>query len=560
MSSGGVVSFPGGEGSRAPFRGRRPVLVLGLDAACLEVVEPLCAAGRLPHLDAWRRQGHWAPLRSSVPPVSFPAWSTFLTGLGPGQHGIFDFTQKVAGAYRVGFVNASHRVGASIFERVSRAGGRVLALGIPATYPPEPVRGLLVSGFDAPVSVGTAPRSASDPNLYRRIAAHVGPFMSPDLDESGSDAGFHERAVDCLLASIERKKRFALEALAEARRAGSGRPPDLTAIVFSESDTVSHHYWRDHDPASPRHDPSATAQRKRALTRVYQALDSACGEIRAAFGDEVSCVVMSDHGSGGAGARVVHLGRRLAESGLLRRARGGDGLARGLRDLALGVLTPRAAEQIFRRARGAAARLESVARFGGIDWRRSPAFSEEANTQPGVWINLRGRESRGCVSASDYERVRDEVIGCLLDWKLPGGSPVVARARRREEVYAGSWIERAPDVVVELALDDGYGLSLVPTPWAEENDESIRTLSGAALAGGRGRGMNGTHRPDGMWLSDDPDLALRDASLEDAAPRLLRALGLDPGSDLFPPGPVHEYDAVEQERVASRLRALGYLA
>ena len=43
---------------------------------------------------------------------------------------------------------------------------------------------------------------------------------------------------------------------------------------------------------------------------------------------------------------------------------------------------------------------------------------------------------------------------------------MVARARRREEVYAGPHVERAPDVVVELGLDDGYGLSVVPTPRA----------------------------------------------------------------------------------------------
>jgi hypothetical protein len=71
--------------------------------------------------------------------------------------------------------------------------------------------------------------------------------------------------------------------------------------------------------------------------------------------------------------------------------------------------------------------------------------------------------------------------------------------------------------------------------------------------------MNGTHRPDGIWISDDPGLALRDGGLENVAPLLLRALGLDPGSDLSAPGPRHEYDAVEQGRVAARLRALGYL-
>jgi len=559
MSSKGEPPFPRGRRSRAPFRGRGPVLVLGLDGADPDLIDSLCASGQLPHLDAWRRRGHAARLRSTVPPVSFPAWSTFVTGLGPGHHGLFDFTQKAPGAYRVGFVNASHRVGASIFQRVSRAGGRVLALGLPATFPPEPVNGLLVSGFDAPVSLGTTPRHASDPGLYRRIAARTGPFLRADLDESARDPGFHERAVDRLLEGVERKKRFALDAVAELRRAGGGPAPELSAIVFSESDTVAHHYWRDHDPDSPRHDPSASEGRKRAVTRVYAALDAACAEIRAAFDEDVRCVVMSDHGSGGAAARVVHLGRRLAESGLLFRSGRGDGLARGLRDRALGALPPGAAERIFRLTRPAAARLESAARFGGVDWRRSAAFSEEANTQPGVWINLRGREARGSVSAGDYERVRDEVIGCLLDWKLPSGDPVVARARRREEVYTGSCRVRAPDVVVELALDRGYALSLVPTPWAEPEIGSIRSLAGPELAGGRGRGMNGTHRPDGVWLSDAPDLALRAGGLEDAAPLLLRALGLDPEPDPTCRGAPREYGAADQARVAARLRALGYL-
>ena len=133
---------------------RRRVLVLGLDGTALAVLRPLAAAGRLPHLARWLDTGVALPLRSTVPPMSFPAWSTFQTGRDPGDHGLFDFTQKVPGAYRVRFTNARDRAGESLFGAVSRAGGSVLALGMPATFPPEPVRGLLVSGFDAPVSTG----------------------------------------------------------------------------------------------------------------------------------------------------------------------------------------------------------------------------------------------------------------------------------------------------------------------------------------------------------------------------------------------------------------------
>jgi len=546
------------------------VLVLGLDGASWDVIDPLIEAGRLPHLAAWRARGVAARLASSVPPMSFPAWSSFATGLGPGRHGLFDFTQKLPGEYRLRFTNASDRCGASIFARASRAGRRVLALGMPASYPPEPLAGLLVAGFDAPVSTGTHERSASDPALYRAVAARTGAWMRPDLDEAALGEGWHERAITFLLERIARKRDFALEALAQLRAAAGGARPSLACIIFSESDTVAHHYWRDHDPGSPRHDASASATRRGAVTAVYEALDAACGELRAAYGEDALCTVVSDHGSGGASQRVVHLNRRLAECGLLRRrATGGaspDALARRARDLGLRVLPPWLAEQVFRRARGAAARLESAARFGGFDWRRTRAFSEETNTQPGVWINLRGREAAGCVEPADYERVRSEVIDALCGWKLPGGGPVVARARRREEVYAGPCVPRAPDIVVELALDAGYGLSLVATPWQTPDTGSLRTLESFELGGGRGRGMNGTHRPDGLWLASGegaPRLSTQPRPrLEDVAPTLLAALGVPwdgalDGSVLA--GPPRPYDPDEEALVAQRLRRLGYL-
>uniref|UniRef100_UPI00321BD58C alkaline phosphatase family protein n=1 Tax=Mycolicibacterium poriferae TaxID=39694 RepID=UPI00321BD58C len=70
------------------------------------VARRLIAAGRLPNLARAMREGAYAPLPSVVPPVTFPAWSSFMTGLEPGRHGLFDFTQKLSGNYRIRFVNA----------------------------------------------------------------------------------------------------------------------------------------------------------------------------------------------------------------------------------------------------------------------------------------------------------------------------------------------------------------------------------------------------------------------------------------------------------------------
>ncbi len=565
--------------------GLRPVLVLALDGATFDVIRPLAARRELPHLAAWMEAGQVAPLPSTTPPVTFPAWSSFMTGLPPAEHGIFDFTQKRPGEYRLRFVNASDREAPSIFRRVGDAGGTVLVLGLPATHPPEPVDGLLVCGFDAPVSAGSDERSASDPALYREIADRVGPWMRPELDESARANDFHERAISTLLGRIDRKRDFALEALTQLRARQGGALPTLTMIVFSESDTAGHHYWRDHDPSSPRHDPSVSATRRDALASVYRRLDAACGVIRAAVGEEAVCVVLSDHGMGSASDKVVHLNRFLAEQGLLRRRAGltrfVDRGARTLRDRALAWLPAGLAQQIFRRARGAAAELESRARFGGLDWSRTLAFSEEANTHPGIWINLAGREARGCVQPRDYEAVRQRVIDALRSWRLPSpsgasegaseGTRVVARALRREEIHSGQFCERAPDIVLELALDAGHGLSLVPTPWSEggaqgEGIPAVRCLPPEAWGGGRGRGMNGTHRRDGIWVATAVAPDPPPASLIDVAPWLARAMGLawgapaeaaTTGSDGT--GPAVEYDAEEEAMVAERLRALGYL-
>ena len=154
-----------------------------------------------------------------------------------------------------------------------------------------------------------------------------------------------------------------------------------------------------------------------------------------------------------------------------------------------------------------------------------------------------------------------DVIAALLDWKLPGGGPVVAQARRREEIYAGPHVDRAPDIVVELALEDGYGLSLVPTPRGAAAP-ALRRLDDHELAGGRGRGMNGTHRTEGIWIehgSGTESFPGGQGRLARAAGPILRALGVSDESPTQGAQRPRAYTPEEEAIVAERLRRLGYL-
>ena len=549
-----------------------PLLVIGLDGATLDLVRPWAAAGRLPVLAGLMARGAWGRLRSTIPAATFPAWTSLVTGVNPGRHGVLDFTARVPGSYRVRFVNGSHRRAPALWTRLGAAGRRVAVLTVPATYPPEPVNGVMVSGFDSPLATAIDGSFVHPRSLYAEIQRLVGRLPFADFQEVVTGPGWHEAALARLRDGVERRAKLGLALLARERW-------DAFMVVFGESDTVAHHFWRFHDPSSPRHAPGPLAG---AIGAVYEALDRAVGALLAAASPGTAVAVVSDHGSGGASDRVVYVNRRLADAGLLafRAARGGR-LASLARAAALRVVPARAQGPLLRRLPGAAGRLEGGHRFGGIDWRRTVAYSEELDYHPSVWLNLRGREPEGIVDPADYERVREQVAAALEAWRDEAGWPVVARVWRREACYHGPHVGEAPDLLLELALVGGYSPSCLRS---DGPGPALRRLTPAEHGGGKGRGMNGAHRPDGLFLLAGEGVRaagrLPAADIVDVAPTLLALAGqpvpagLDgrpiagallvapergDGPALPEPAAAVDFDGAQSRDLAARLAALGYL-
>ena len=82
-----------GCGGRHQALGRR-VIVLGFDGLDYNLTRDLMARGRLPNFSRVAARGAFGPLGTSIPPQSPVAWSSFITGLDPGGHGIFDFVHR----------------------------------------------------------------------------------------------------------------------------------------------------------------------------------------------------------------------------------------------------------------------------------------------------------------------------------------------------------------------------------------------------------------------------------------------------------------------------------
>jgi len=551
------------------------LLILGLDGATWDLLDPWMAHGDLPQLAALRRRGVWGPLASTMPPATLPSWTTFMTGVNPGKHGIFDFTRRELGTYDVRFVNSTFRKAPSVWRLLSDVGKRVCVLGLPGTYPPERVNGCMVSGFDTPVTT-RADASFVWPPALAPLMAELGGFPFADFQEFRVSRPWYRTAADRLLRGIEIKTRLALRLL---RRESW----DCFMLLFGESDTASHHFWKYHDPGSPRFDQEGASEFGGTLRQIYRALDTAVGELLSAV-PAADVLVASDHGFGGTGAKAIYLNRWLEGLHMQRsdRRETRTSAAAAVKRLALRHVPAHWQARAFRINGGRwASRLESRSRFAGIDWKATRAFSEELNYFPSLWVNLKGREPEGQVERTDYDRVCDDLCAAAANLRDPvHGGAVVRRAWRREELYAGPWVQYAPDIVLELQLDRGYSYSCLPS--RDARDTAVRVLDPVELTGGKLSGMSGSHRALGVFILADKNALssrrLDGVRMADMAPTILSRCGVSAPSEFDgitiqtvvgtnrplkfsgadPPGESTYGDAEEGE-IAARLSAMGYL-
>jgi predicted AlkP superfamily phosphohydrolase/phosphomutase len=140
------------------------VIVIGLDGLEPSLVEPMLARGELPHLARLRDAGGYARCGTTIPAQTPVAWSTFATGVNPGAHGIYDFIRRDPATYlpdlalnryeqRSAFLPpkaVNLRRGTAVWELLSAAGVPSTVIRCPCTYPPDDIRGRMLSGMGVP--------------------------------------------------------------------------------------------------------------------------------------------------------------------------------------------------------------------------------------------------------------------------------------------------------------------------------------------------------------------------------------------------------------------------
>ncbi|HKY59613.1 MAG TPA: alkaline phosphatase family protein [Gemmatimonadota bacterium] len=170
--------------------GFRKVIVIGLDGLDPRTTERLLARGALPNLARLRSSGGFAGVATTYPAQTPVAWSTFATGVNPGGHGIFDFIRRDPGTYRPdlalnryeqksSFLPPSAvnlRGGSPVWEILGQAGIPSIVLRCPCTYPPDKLKGRMLSGMGVPDlrgGLGTSTLYTERPGVTPRESEQV---------------------------------------------------------------------------------------------------------------------------------------------------------------------------------------------------------------------------------------------------------------------------------------------------------------------------------------------------------------------------------------------------
>jgi predicted AlkP superfamily phosphohydrolase/phosphomutase len=526
---------------------KRKVLIIGLDGATFDLIRPWAKDGELPTFAQLMREGSHGELRSVLPPLTAPAWTTMVTGTNPGKHGLGDFWTRDFKGYDFRLVNASSRARPALWDVVSQHGGQVVVCNVPMTYPPTPVNGVIVSGLDTP---GLDVQYTYPPELKQELNAAAGPYRIVGDEWMYGRRRQYEKARMAPFKDLETR-------FAAANYLLERYPWDFAMIVFTATDGVSHFFWHLMDPQHPLYDPANAERYGDTILEVYKRLDGKLAAFLQDLPEDAFLFIVSDHGNGPISDRAIYLNAWLEQKGLLRYRRGSARerwqqllsqqllrVLRAAKDRLYEWLPYHTRIKLEALLPGGGKRIDSLLASAQIDWSKTEAFSEEVRGS--IWINLAGRDPQGIVSSgAEYEALCERILSEVHELRDPRtGEPLILRSYRREELYDGPYAHLRPDIVLEpndtLQIFRKTDPSHPPTP--------VRILDKADLRRGY---TTSQHLMNGILLIHGAgvrcDARLSGVEMQDIAPTVLYAMGLPiPG---WMDGQVI-YDALEPSYIA----------
>jgi predicted AlkP superfamily phosphohydrolase/phosphomutase len=450
------------------------VAVIGLDCAVPDLV-----------LNRWREElsnistlvesGFGGVLKSIVPPITVPAWACMMSGLDPGELGLYGFRNRKDYSYD-GLAIADSRGIKSprVWDHLTMANRTSIVQGAPPSYPPSPIKGMMVGCF-------LTPDKTSQYTYPSWLANRIDKWAGGDYRIDVSEVRTPDK--DRLLSEIREMTR--------ARFTLAGRlleePWDFFMMVEMGPDRLHHGFW--HFFAQDHHRYKPGNPWENVIHDYYVELDEHIGRLINKMPDKTLIMIVSDHG-----ARTLHGGVAINEW-LIR-----EGL--------LALKDP-----------GYKGPLNSNA----VDWPKTRVWGE-GGYMGRLFFNMAGREPLGVLQPSELDGFKQDLISKLENMLGPDGRLLHNRVIAPEETY--NRVEGIPPDLMVLFGDLDYrsiGSVGQGSVFTQENDtgpdSANHDMNGLLAVGIKGRKL--PEPASGRVLSNAVDIRR-------VTPTILKSLGVKP--------------------------------
>jgi predicted AlkP superfamily phosphohydrolase/phosphomutase len=492
----------------------RKVFVIGLDGATFDLLLPWIEQGHLPFFKNLLKESSWGELESALPPLTAPAWASFMTGKSSGNHGIFDFFSRESRSYEQK-LNSILDIKEEIFwHRIGRANKKVGLINVPFTYPPQKVQGFMITGLLTP---GGSHNYTYPESLKEELEKELGQYLIHHSEKYNKKN--MQKFLEEQYAILENR-------LNSCRYLMKNKDWDFFLVHFYGPDRMQHEFWHIHDECHIQHNSLERKKHGDVIRDYFVKLDSSLSQLIGELEEDTILIILSDHGFGKV-EKFFNVNTWLMKNEFLI-------LKKNIKSrfkhalFKVGFTYSNMAKLIFRL--GLVKKAEELGKsrlqklqekiflsLKDVDWSKTRAYSMGNFGQ--IYINSHGRELEGIViKGKDYDSVVNSLKEKLLAIEDPESQEkIVEEVKTQDEAFGGKYADSAPDLFffTKDMRYKAFGLA---------DFSSNRVLEPAYSSSGHHK-MNGIVivRKKGVI---NEDYRIRSAKIIDLAPTILYMLGI----------------------------------
>jgi len=482
-------------------------IIIGLDGATFDVLDPLIEKGKLKVFKTLKENGAYGTLESTLPPVTAPAWMSLATGKNPGKTGVFDFRNiEDPKSFKLRPVSSiEFRNNGAFWDFLSRKGKRVGIFNYPMLYPPYLINGFMVGGVGCPEDQNIAYPS----ELMEELKEIVGEYkiLVP------FNRSYYTNRPDLFLKDLNQlleKQIKIINYLLDKKKL------DIFIFVLSITDFLQHYMWNYWE----EYKAGKNTRYGEEFVEVWKRVDEFMGTL-VARDPSTHFFIVSDHGFGSLRGCFA-INKWLEKEGYLIRKKGlfFNSFLNFLKSSFFRLIplpeisNIKLLKKLYRETKKNL--IET------IDLSKSLAFALEHSAVGQIYINWTKRNPVAPIKdKKTFEKIRGEIIGKLKRFVEKHPQLDSIEIYCSEDVYSGNKLDYMPDIVFSV---NGFAFDVPPD------------IFDCIVAPNKNPNKNGTHKKEGIFIAYGPLIRsgarISDARIIDIAPTLLYLLCQDIPQDV----------------------------